>query len=70
MTIDDQPTQSVFFAPSVSTLASKSNVQGTSELIYCVNRAAYHPQHNHNRPAWYPVPEISRRSVNLCMIHL
>jgi hypothetical protein len=70
MTIEDQPTledrhnPTERFAPSVHAAAagleSRNVVQGSSELIYRVNRAAYHPQPDRNRPARYPVPDPAK----------
>jgi hypothetical protein len=66
MTIEDRPNQldqashSASFAPSVLTLESKTTMQGSSELIYRVNRAAYRPQPDRNHPARYPVPDPAK----------
>jgi hypothetical protein len=49
MTIEDRPSQveqhsqSVTFASPISTLESPTVAQGSSELIFRVNRAAYRP---------------------------
>lgn len=68
MTIEDrhhpteQTTPSVSFAPSTSASGLESNaiVQGSSELIYRVNKAAYRPNQDRNRPARYPVPDPAK----------